>query len=82
MADANTWLREIVKYLVAGNTALPIILSTVDSVALLVRAATDSGPSVQERAEIIRSVVAENAAYGEAEVARLERLIAAQSEQG
>jgi hypothetical protein len=77
MADANVWLREIVKYLVAANTALPTIFSTVDTVVTIVKAVSGSGPSVKERAELIRQEVAGNAAYLAGDIARLEALIAA-----
>lgn len=72
------WLRELVKALVTANTAVPVILDTVGAVTLLVKAATGSGPTVRERAEVIRSEIAGNDAYGHAEVARLEAKIAAE----
>jgi hypothetical protein len=71
------WLRELVQALVTANTTLPIILDSVAAVSLIVKAATGQGPSVQERAEVIRAAVAANKTYGEAEIARLEAMIAA-----
>lgn len=68
------WLRELVKVLVTANTTLPVILDSVAAVSMIVKAATGSGPSVRERAEIIRQAVAGNDAYGQAEIARLEML--------
>lgn len=73
---ATTAIQTVVQYLVAANTALPVILDTVAGIAMLIRGATGSGPSVAERAEIIRAEVAKNDAYGKAEIARLEALIA------
>lgn len=77
MADANAYLREIIKYLVAANTTLPVIVDTIAGIALLIKGATGIGPSVRERAEIIRAQVAENAAFGADEIARLDAMIAA-----
>lgn len=70
----NEWLKLLVKSLVAANATIPIILDTVAGVTLLVRAATGLGPSVRERAAIIRAGVAGNEAYGQAELARIDAL--------
>ena len=72
----NEWLKVLVKSLVAANASLPIILDTVAGVTLLVKAATGSGPTVQERAAIIREAVAGNDAYGKAELERIDAILA------
>lgn len=71
----QSWLKELVKALVAANAAIPVIVDTVAAVTLLVKAATGSGPSVAERAATIRAQVAENAAYGRAAQAEIDALL-------
>lgn len=74
----SNWLRLLVKDLVAANTAVPIVLDTIGAITLLVKAATGSGPTLAERAAIIREEVAANDAYGHAALATIDALIAAQ----
>lgn len=74
----NDAIIAVTKTLISANTALPIILTTVDAVALLIQAATGKGPTVAERAEIIRGQIAEARAFRDGEVARLEAIIAAE----
>lgn len=69
-------LTDVTKILVTANTALPIVVSLVDAIALMIKGATDRGPSIAERAEIIRGQVAENKAYLDADIARLDAVIA------
>lgn len=76
--NANDVIATAVKYLVSVNTGLPIILSTIDLIALVIQGATGTGPTVAERATIIRDNIAEARAFRDGEVARLEALIAAQ----
>lgn len=71
-------LKAAVQYLVTANTALPVIVTTIDTIAATVKAVTGEGPSVKERAEIIRAVVADNERYLDADIARLEQIVAEQ----
>ena len=73
-------IADITKYLIAANTGLPVIVSLVDSVMLLFKGAGAEGPTVKERAEIIRANIGEARAFRDAELARLDALIAAENE--
>jgi hypothetical protein len=78
--NANAILETAVKYLVTVNTALPVILTTIDMIALAIKGATGSGPTVAERAEIIRANISAGRQYRDEELARLDALIAAQQD--
>lgn len=78
----NDAIVAVTQVLVSANTALPILLTTIDAVALLIQAATGSGPSVAERAEIIRANIQQARAFRDGELERLQALIDAQQALG
>lgn len=80
--SVNDAIIAVTKTLISANTALPIILTTVDAVSLLIQAATGKGPSVTERAEIIRSNIAVARDFRDGEVERLDAIIAAEQDAG
>lgn len=71
----DNWLKELVKALVAANAAIPVIIDSVAAFVLIFKAATGAGPSVAERAAIIREQVATNAAYGKAALEEIDALL-------
>lgn len=70
----NNVLVGITTILTGANVALPIVVTFIDSVTLLFKAVGVSGPSVKERAELIRAQVVDNRNYLAADIARLEAL--------
>lgn len=73
------WLNAVIGGLAQANVAIPIIFSTVTSMAQLYRAARGEAPLTPEElftiADQIEAQVAKNDAYGKGEIARLQLLI-------
>ena len=68
-------LRMITALMAEGGIAIPIIFGAIAGIGAIFRGAFGDGPSPTELADLIEEQVANNAAYGAAEVARLRALI-------
>lgn len=64
-------LEQITKYLIGLNTATPVIFGVVNSIAMLFRGVTGTGPSILECADIIERNIDTNDTKIRTEIARL-----------
>lgn len=75
----NAILDNLIDILIKANTAQPLIMGVVATIASIWQATTGESISLSEYATRIETKCAANKAYGEAEVARLKALRPPQS---